>query len=55
MHVSSLDLNMGYYHSELSPRAKQLCTVLLLWVKYEYQKIRMGDFNSPDIFQEIYI
>ena len=43
---------MGYYHIELSPRAKHLCTIVLPWVKYEYQKLPMGVFNSPDIFQE---
>ena len=51
-HASSLDLNMGYYHIELSPSAKQLCTIVLPWGKYEYQKLPMGVCNSPDIFQE---
>ena len=26
---------------------------MLVWVKYEYQKLPMGLCNSPDIFQEI--
>ena len=34
---TSLDLNMGFYHIELDPKAKKLCTIVLLWRKYEYQ------------------
>ena len=49
---SYLYLNTVYYHIELSPWAKQLCTIVLTWVKYEYQKLPMGVCNSPDIFQE---
>jgi Reverse transcriptase (RNA-dependent DNA polymerase) len=43
---------MGYYHIELSPDSKWLCTIVLPWGKYEYQKLPMGLCNSPDIFQE---
>jgi hypothetical protein len=50
--ATSLDLNMGYYHIELSPASKRLCTIELLWGKYEYQRLPMGLCNSPDIFQE---
>ena len=49
---TSLDLNMGYYHIELSPNSKRLCTIVLPWGKYEYQCLPMGLCNSPDIFQE---
>ena len=28
---TSLDLNMGYYHVELSPNSKKLCTIVLPW------------------------
>lgn len=51
-YATSLDLNMGYYHIELSPFSKQLCTIVLPWGKYEYQRLPMGLCNSPDIFQE---
>ena len=51
-YATSLDLNMGYYHIELSPNSKRLCTIVLPWGKYEYQKLPMGLCNSPDIFQE---
>ena len=51
-YATSLDLNMGYYHIELSPDSKRLCTIVLPWGKYEYQRLPMGLCNSPDIFQE---
>ena len=43
---------MGYYHIELNPFSKKLCTIVLPWGKYEYQKLSMGLSNSPDILQE---
>ncbi len=49
---TSLDLNMGYYHIELNPDSRKLCTIVLPWGKYEYQRLPMGLCNSPDIFQE---
>jgi transposase InsO family protein len=49
---TALDLNMGYYHIELSDAAKELCTITTQWGKYEYQRLPMGLCNSPDIFQE---
>ena len=49
---TSLDLNMGYYHIQLNPDSKKLCTIVLPFGKYEYQKLPMGLCNSPDIFQE---
>ena len=33
--VSSLDLNLGYYHIKLSPGSKKLCTIVLPWSKYK--------------------
>ena len=51
-YTTSLDLNMGYYHIELCPESKKLCTIVLPWGKFEYQKLPMGLCNSPDIFQE---
>ena len=51
-YATSLDLNMGYYHIELSPDSKKLCTIVLPWGKYEMQRLPMGLCNSPDIFQE---
>ena len=51
-YATSLDLNMGYYHIELTPFSKSLCTIVLPYGKYEYQRLPMGLCNSPDIFQE---
>ena len=51
-YATSLDLNMGYYHIELDAFSKELCTIILPWGKYEYQRLPMGLCNSPDIFQE---
>jgi hypothetical protein len=51
-YATSLDLNMGYYHIELSPNSSRLCTIVLPWGKYEYLRLPMGLCNSPDIFQE---
>jgi Reverse transcriptase (RNA-dependent DNA polymerase) len=48
----SLNLNRGYYNIELSLGAKQLCTIVLTWGKYEYQRLPVGLCNSPNIFQE---
>ena len=52
MYATSLDLNMGYYHIELTPTAKKYCTIVFPFGKYEYQRLPMGLCNSPDIFQE---
>ena len=50
--ATSLDLNMGYYHIELNPASREMCTIVLPFGKYEYQRLPMGLCNSPDIFQE---
>ena len=50
--ATSLDLNMGYYHIELTPNANKYCTVVFPWGKYEYLHLPMGLCNNPDIFQE---
>ena len=50
MHVLSLDLNLGWYQIEVSPVEKQHCAILFPWVKYEYQKLLIVFYNSPDIF-----
>ena len=49
---TTLDLNMGYYHIELSAKSKQLCKIVTKWGKYEYQQLPMDLCNIPDIFQE---
>ena len=51
-YTTPLDSNMEYYHIKLCPFSRKLCTIILPWGKYEYQKLPMGLCNSPDIFQE---
>ena len=48
----SLDLNMGYYHIQLSKNASNLCKIIIMWVKYRYKRLPVGVVNSPDIFQK---
>ena len=50
--ATSLDLNMGYYHIRLDPDSSKICTIILPWGKYSYQRLPMGIAGSPDIFQE---
>ena len=40
---TTLDLNMGYYHIELSANSKELSTIVTQWGKYEYQRLPMGE------------
>jgi Reverse transcriptase (RNA-dependent DNA polymerase) len=51
-YAMSLDLNMGYYHIELNPNSRRLCTTVSPFGKFKYQRIPMGLCNSPDIFQK---
>lgn len=50
--ATALDLNMGYYHVELAPASKKLCTIVLPFGKFEYQRLPQGCSVGPDIFQE---
>ena len=50
-YATSLDLNIGYYHIQLSENASNLCTIILPWGEYWYRCILMGFENSPDVFQ----
>ena len=51
-YATSLDLNMGYYYIKLDADNRKLCTIVLPWVKYEYNALPMGLCSSCDIFQE---
>jgi len=44
---------MGYYHLGFSPNSNKLCTIILPFGKFEYQRLPMGLCNSPDMFQEL--
>ena len=49
---TTLDLNMGYYHIEISANSKELCTIVTQRGKYKNQQLPMRLCNSPDISQE---
>ena len=51
-YASQLDLNMGYYTIRLDPDSSRICTIIVPWGKYSYQRLPMGVAGSPDIFQE---
>ena len=51
-YATSLALNMGYYHIQLSEDASNLCTIILPWGKYCYKNIPMGVRNSLYILQQ---
>ena len=50
-YATAIDLSMGYYHIPLDEESQKLCTTILPWGKYRYQRLPMGVKNSPDIFQ----
>jgi hypothetical protein len=50
-YATTLDLNMGYYTIRLDPTAAEMCTIILPWGKYPYQRLPMGFAGSADIFQ----
>ena len=51
-YTMSLDLDMVYYHILISEEARNVCTIILPWGKYQYKCLIMGVSNSPDIIQE---
>jgi hypothetical protein len=50
--ITTLDLNMGYYHIRLSWQAQRICVTILPWGKYVYCRLPMGISTAPNIFQE---
>ncbi len=50
-YATTLDLNMGYYAIRLDPTATKMCTIIIPWGKYSYQRLPMGFSGSADIFQ----
>ena len=50
--ATSLDLNMVYYTIRLDTDSQKICTIVLPWGKYSYQRLPMGIAGSPGIFQE---
>ena len=48
---TSLDLNFGYYHIQLSKNKSNLCMIIIPWLKYRYKRLPTRVANSQDIFQ----
>ena len=48
--ATSLDLNIGYYHINLSLNAQKIRTITTPFGKYRYKKLRMGISVATDIF-----
>ena len=46
-----LDLNMGYYHIQLTEDVSNLCTIILPWGKYRQKNLPIGVINPPENFQ----
>ena len=51
-YATALYLIMGYYNISLTDVAKKLCTITSSFGKYEYNRLSMGVYIAPDIFQE---
>ena len=49
---TSLDLNIRYYHIQLSENVSNFCTSNLPLEKYCYKHLLLGLENSPSIFQQ---
>ena len=51
-YATAIDLRKGYYHIPLDKETQKLCTTVLPWGKYSYERLPMGIATSPDIFQK---
>ena len=51
-YATPIDLSMGYYHIQISKNASNLCTIIIPWGKYWYNRLPMGVANSPDNIQQ---
>ena len=49
--ATAIDLSQGYYNIPLSEKSQKICTTILPWGKYCYQRLAMGIASAPDIFQ----
>jgi hypothetical protein len=51
-YATSLDQNVGYYHIELSPHAKQLCTIVFYWVNLNSNTYQWAYVIAQKCFQD---
>ena len=47
-----LDLNMRYYHIQLTDNVSNLCTIIIFRGKYRYKCLPTRIVNTPDILQQ---
>ena len=47
----TLDLNMGYYTIELSPKIRDITTIINVFWKLRYIRAPMGLYDSGDMIQ----
>ena len=51
--ATAIDLSQGYCNIPLSERSQKICTMILPWGKYSYQRLAMGIASTPNVFQSI--
>ena len=51
-YAKSLNLNMGYYHIQLSINESNFCKIVIHWGGYWYNHLPMGVANFPYILQQ---
>ena len=51
--ATALDLSQGFYTIPIDEESQKICTTILPWGKYAYQRLAMGIACAPDIFQSI--
>ena len=51
-YATAIDLRKGYYHIPLDAETQKLCTTVLPWGKFSYERLPMGIATSPDVFQK---
>ena len=47
-----IDLNMEYYHIQLSENSSNLSRIIIPWGKYHYKHFKLVVSNTPYIFQK---
>ena len=48
-YATAVDLRKGYYHIPLDKETQKLCTTVLPWGKYGYERLPMGIVSEPTV------
>jgi hypothetical protein len=51
--ATALDLSLGFYTIPLDEESKKLCSTILPWGKYSYERMPMGVACAPSMFQAV--